>query len=84
MIGRAALCPTKVLPLLVGEGGRGGAARRGGTVHMKLLMQHSVGENPYSRQPLSVAMRALALRPDLGGRPLLYDTPLHSLHPASW
>lgn len=60
-----------------------GAARRGGTRHMRLLAQHSVGENPYARAPLHAAMAGLAERPDAGGR-LLFDQPLAKLHPASW
>jgi hypothetical protein len=59
------------------------AARRGGSKHMRLLAQHSVGENPYSRAPLHAAMAGLAQRPDAGGR-LLFDQPLAKLHPASW
>ncbi len=50
---------------------------------MRLLAQHSVGENPYSRAPLHAAMSALAERPDTGGR-LLFEHPLSELHPASW
>lgn len=59
------------------------AARRGGSKHMRLLAQHSVGENPYSRAPLHAAMAGLAQRPDAGGA-LLLDQPLAKLHPASW
>ena len=50
---------------------------------MRLLAQHSVGENPYSRAPLHAAMARLAQRPDAGGA-LLLDQPLAKLHPASW
>lgn len=59
------------------------AARRGGSQHMRLLAQHSVGENPYARAPLHAAMAGLAERPDAGGA-LLFDQLLAKLHPASW
>lgn len=90
LLQRAALVPATRHPLQLGTGLQAAdladvraAARRGGSKHMRLLAQHSVGENPYSRAPLHAAMAGLAQRPDAGGA-LLLDQPLAKLHPASW
>jgi Protein of unknown function (DUF789) len=53
---------------------------------MRLLVQFSERENPYSRPPLHEKLQAMARSKCADGQAgrLLLDTPLSQIHPASW